>query len=117
MHAASESATKKKRSGSALPNGRLVVIPADRDAEVEAVDALLRSTRKARESAGGPGAGVAARLTPREVEVICLIAAGRTNREISDELVLSVRTVARHITNKLIHRHPHYPDIHHRHGH
>ena len=38
-------------------------------------------------------------LTPREGEVLRLIAAGRTNREISGELVLSVRTVARHITN------------------
>ena len=28
-----------------------------------------------------------------------LIAAGRTNTEIADELTLSVRTVARHITN------------------
>ena len=38
-------------------------------------------------------------LTAREVEVLRLIAAGRTNLEISGELVLSLRTVARHITN------------------
>ena len=38
-------------------------------------------------------------LTHREVEVLRLIAAGRTNLEISRELVLSLRTVARHITN------------------
>ncbi len=38
-------------------------------------------------------------LTAREVEVLRLIAAGRSNREIADELVLSVRTVERHITN------------------
>jgi pimeloyl-ACP methyl ester carboxylesterase len=38
-------------------------------------------------------------LTPREVEVLRLVAAGRSNTEISAELVLSVRTVARHITN------------------
>ena len=36
-------------------------------------------------------------LSRREVEVLCLIAAGRSNREIADELVLSVRTVERHI--------------------
>ena len=42
---------------------------------------------------------VAANLTPRELEVLQLIAAGRTNVEISRELVLSIRTVARHITN------------------
>jgi len=39
------------------------------------------------------------KLTGREVEVLRLIAAGRTNREISGDLVLSERTVARHITN------------------
>jgi DNA-binding NarL/FixJ family response regulator len=38
-------------------------------------------------------------LTEREVDVLRLIAAGRSNREIADELVLSVRTVERHITN------------------
>jgi class 3 adenylate cyclase len=38
-------------------------------------------------------------LTAREVEVLRLIAAGRTNTEIASELTLSVRTVARHITN------------------
>jgi pimeloyl-ACP methyl ester carboxylesterase/DNA-binding CsgD family transcriptional regulator len=38
-------------------------------------------------------------LTPREIEVLRLIAAGRTSSEISAELSLSVRTVGRHITN------------------
>lgn len=38
-------------------------------------------------------------LTPREVDVLRLIAGGRTNREIAAELVLSPRTVGRHITN------------------
>ena len=38
-------------------------------------------------------------LTAREIEVLRLIADGRTNLEISRELVLSLRTVARHITN------------------
>ena len=36
-------------------------------------------------------------LTNRELEVIKLVSAGRTNREIADELVLSVRTVDRHV--------------------
>lgn len=38
-------------------------------------------------------------LTQREVEVLQLIAAGRSNREIAGELFLSVRTIERHITN------------------
>jgi DNA-binding NarL/FixJ family response regulator len=39
------------------------------------------------------------RLTEREVEVLRLVAAGNTNREIADRLFLSVRTVERHIGN------------------
>ena len=38
-------------------------------------------------------------LTPREVQVLRLIAAGRSNREIAEDLTLSERTVARHVTN------------------
>ncbi|MBI2761059.1 MAG: tetratricopeptide repeat protein [Chloroflexi bacterium] len=38
-------------------------------------------------------------LTQREVEVVRLIAAGRSNREIAEQLVLSERTVERHIAN------------------
>ncbi len=39
------------------------------------------------------------RLTRREVEVLRLIAAGKSNQEIAGELVLSIRTVERHVTN------------------
>jgi DNA-binding CsgD family transcriptional regulator len=38
-------------------------------------------------------------LSPRELEVLRLLAAGRSNREIAELLYLSVRTVERHITN------------------
>ncbi|HET8944424.1 MAG TPA: alpha/beta fold hydrolase [Dehalococcoidia bacterium] len=38
-------------------------------------------------------------LTPRETEVLALIAAGLTSRAIGHELQLSVRTVERHISN------------------
>jgi DNA-binding CsgD family transcriptional regulator len=38
-------------------------------------------------------------LTAREVEVLRLVASGRTNRAIAGELVLSEKTVARHISN------------------
>jgi len=39
------------------------------------------------------------RLTEREREVLQLVAEGRTNREIADMLIISVKTVLRHRTN------------------
>jgi DNA-binding NarL/FixJ family response regulator len=38
-------------------------------------------------------------LTAREAEVLALVAAGRSNREIAETLVLSPKTVARHLSN------------------
>jgi ATP/maltotriose-dependent transcriptional regulator MalT len=38
-------------------------------------------------------------LTAREIEVLRLVAAGKSNREIAAELYLSVKTVARHLSN------------------
>ena len=38
-------------------------------------------------------------LTEREVEVLRIMAAGRSNSEIAEDLVLSIRTVERHITS------------------
>jgi DNA-binding CsgD family transcriptional regulator len=38
-------------------------------------------------------------LTPRELEVLRLVAAGQSNREISSALVISEHTVARHLQN------------------
>ena len=35
-------------------------------------------------------------LTPREIEVLTLVAEGRTNQEIADQLVLSIKTVQAH---------------------
>ena len=47
----------------------------------------------------GPAPQYPDRLTQREVEVLRLIALGRSNQDIAAELVLSLRTVERHITN------------------
>ena len=43
--------------------------------------------------------GEAEGLSHREVEVLSLVAAGRSNQEIADALVLSVRTVERHLAH------------------
>ncbi len=47
----------------------------------------------------GEPRGLPAGLTPREAEVLRLVASGRTNRDIAVELVLSEHTVARHLQN------------------
>lgn len=50
--------------------------------------------RRSRSGTATPGG-----LSGREVEVLRLVAAGRTNREIAAELVISERTVDRHVSN------------------
>ncbi len=40
-------------------------------------------------------------LTQREVEVLRLIAAGKTNRQIAEELIISSRTVGNHVSSIL----------------
>lgn len=63
-----------------------------------AVRALVRDhLERARRGDAGPDDP----LTPRETEVVKLIAEGHTNREIADTLVLSEKTVERHRANLL----------------
>ena len=50
---------------------------------------------------GGPGHGVLQSLSPREREVLALVAAGLTNRAISERLVISIGTTDRHVHNIL----------------
>jgi DNA-binding CsgD family transcriptional regulator len=56
---------------------------------------IARAEALARKASPGP----AGELTAREVEVIRLVAAGKTNRMIAAELFLSEKTVARHVSN------------------
>lgn len=44
-----------------------------------------------------PGRPEVAELTPRERELVALVARGQTNAEIAGELFISVRTVASHL--------------------
>jgi DNA-binding NarL/FixJ family response regulator len=55
-------------------------------------------TRVDRLSGGAAAKGIGG-LTRREAEVLRLVAAGKTNRAIADELVISEKTVARHVSN------------------
>ncbi len=51
--------------------------------------------------AAGGGAGGEPRLTGRELEVLRLVAAGRSNREIAAELFISPKTASVHVSNIL----------------
>jgi ATP/maltotriose-dependent transcriptional regulator MalT len=69
--------------------------------ELEAACAIFRQLGAAPDlarvepQAGGDAHG----LSGREVEVLRLVAAGKSNREIAAELVISEHTVARHVQN------------------
>ncbi|SNR59703.1 transcriptional regulator, LuxR family [Haloechinothrix alba] len=54
---------------------------------------------KAAELSGRSRASAPGGLTAREVDVLRLVATGASNREVADRLVLSEKTVARHLSN------------------
>jgi DNA-binding NarL/FixJ family response regulator len=74
-------------------------------ASLGAADASAREARAAATELAALGASAQAAtpaangLSPREVEVLRLIARGRSNQAIAAELFLSVRTVERHVSN------------------
>jgi ATP/maltotriose-dependent transcriptional regulator MalT len=66
--------------------------------EVAALGEKVDPRSRRRATAGLTGGG----LTRREIEVVRLVAVGRTNREIAQELFLSPRTVDMHVQNILL---------------
>jgi DNA-binding NarL/FixJ family response regulator len=72
------------------------VLEADSGLDREAVACVLAAAgrRPAPSASGWP-----AELTDREVEVLRLIARGRSNREVAERLVISPKTVGRHVEN------------------
>jgi DNA-binding NarL/FixJ family response regulator len=102
-----------RETADAIPNAELVFLDGDSTAPYagdtaaafEAVEQFLagRSGGPLRSSNGGVSKArepdLPDGLTPREAEVLRLVAIGRTNQEIADELVLSLRTVEHHLTN------------------
>jgi predicted ATPase/DNA-binding CsgD family transcriptional regulator len=90
--------------------GRLRAQGAAMDAS-SAVDLAL-SAPSPQSSAGDPGTAIPSRsdakaaapgrLTPRELQIVALIAEGRSNKAIGEELVISPATAARHVANILL---------------
>jgi DNA-binding CsgD family transcriptional regulator len=88
-----------------IPNARLTLTdgstaPGDADQGVKAIDDFLSSlSPHATPDAGVDKSDVEAVLSSREVEVLRLLAAGKSNAQIADELVISQNTVIRHVSN------------------
>ena len=64
----------------------------DASAGIHAIETFLAQ-------ALGAGNDGSALLSGRELEVLSLLAAGRSNQQIADELVISLNTVRRHVSN------------------
>jgi DNA-binding CsgD family transcriptional regulator len=63
--------------------------------ELGAVPDVARTQALSRKAAAKPAGG----LTARELEVLRHVATGKTNRSIAADLILSEKTVARHVSN------------------
>lgn len=87
----------------AAPNDLIAAIHAVRNGGMflfpTVARALVRDYLQRTEREGGAGGRPFDVLTEREREVLILIAQGRSNQEIADELVISVKTVNRHREN------------------
>jgi DNA-binding NarL/FixJ family response regulator len=64
-----------------------------------AVEALVRRGRLDAGIAGTRTPEISAVLTPREAEVLGLLAQGRTNRQIGSALYISEKTASVHVSN------------------
>jgi DNA-binding CsgD family transcriptional regulator/tetratricopeptide (TPR) repeat protein len=80
---------------------RIGARPLLRELELLAQRARLDLAPPAREPDPGEGLETTLGLTPREAEVLTLVARGYTNREIASALVISVKTASVHVSHIL----------------
>jgi pimeloyl-ACP methyl ester carboxylesterase/DNA-binding CsgD family transcriptional regulator len=80
-----------------IPNARMVLVPGT--GVIPFPDIVDQFVAEICDFLGSDSDRAPDGLTRREIEVLHLLARGLSNTQISDELVLSTRTVARHITN------------------
>jgi DNA-binding CsgD family transcriptional regulator len=88
--------------GAAEVTGRLGARPLD--AEVKALAQRARIDLAPPAAATEPAGAAPAKqlgLTPREAEVLALVAAGRSNRQVAQALFISPKTVSVHVSNIL----------------
>jgi DNA-binding CsgD family transcriptional regulator len=101
---------EKNRIAASLPVTRHMVLPGKNLSPIgdnlgpafAALDAFLADFAPQALNGGAAATadrGLVATLTPREREVLALVAAGHRNAEIAESLVLSPGTVARHVAN------------------
>ena len=97
-------ATRLRRAAALA--GRLGAVPLSRDIDVLAGRARIglgddadATGRAGRAGRGGVPEPERLGLTAREFEVLRLVAAGRSNREIAGELFISAKTASVHVSN------------------
>jgi DNA-binding NarL/FixJ family response regulator len=94
-----------RRAAARQPLGQALEIATGLDAEPlrrEIVGLARRAGLEGRRSAeGAADAGASLGLTPREREVLGLLAGGRTNRQIADQLFITEKTASVHVSNIL----------------
>jgi DNA-binding NarL/FixJ family response regulator len=85
-----------------VPDARLAAVDNLESAVLAAIDFLAGDAEKRPEGQDSPGPRPdPSGLSQREIEVLRLVAAGKSNREIAEALVISTNTVDRHVSHIL----------------